>query len=42
MSRQIIFLLVLSLSLLGSLAEAQNNEKEKTAVAAAEPMAFTG
>ena len=36
MSRQIIFLLVLSLSLLGSLAEAQNNEKEKTAVAAAE------
>ena len=36
MSRQIIFLLVLSLSLLGSLAEAQNNEKEKPAVAAAE------
>ena len=36
MSRQIIYLLVLSLSLLGSLAEAQNNEKEKTAVAAAE------
>ena len=35
MSRQIIFLLVLSLSLLGSLAEAQNNEKEKTAIAAA-------
>jgi len=36
MSRQIILLLVLSLSLLRPLAEAQNNEKEKTAVAAAE------
>jgi hypothetical protein len=36
MSRQIIFLLVLSLSLLGPLAEAQNTKKEKAAVAAAE------
>ena len=36
MSRQIIFLLVLSLSLLGSLAEAQNTKKEKAAVTAAE------
>jgi hypothetical protein len=36
MSRQIIFLLVLSLSLMGSLAEAQNTKKEKAAVTAAE------
>ena len=36
MSRQIIFLLVLSMSLLGPLAEAQNTEKEKAAVTAAE------
>ena len=36
MSRQIIFLLVLSMSLLGPLAEAQNTKKEKAAVTAAE------
>ena len=36
MSRQIIFLLVLSLALMGSLAEAQNTKKEKAAVTAAE------
>jgi Protein of unknown function (DUF4019) len=36
MSRQIIFLLILSLALMGSLAEAQNTKKEKAAVVAAE------
>jgi hypothetical protein len=36
MSRQIIFLIVLSLSLMGSLADAQNTKQEKTALATAE------
>ena len=36
MSRQIIFLLVLSLTLMGSLVEAKNTKKEIAAVAAAE------